>query len=322
MRRVVAMWAVLGVVAVLVGLMGCGGDVQGGGPGMDTAGKAPPPPPTPNTSDWIAFQALVGSGRNAGDQILTMGSDGSGVRQLTNYSAHSSNVTPSWNLSRTRICFRSSRSAIGVYTMKQDGSDQQLERPGPYGSFPDWCPAPSKATWIACHQDSVPAVEGDGIYVLDTAGPAGQGTKVSGTQHKDMYPTWSPDGNLIAFYGGSRSPSGLYVVPAAGGTVTYIGVGYYADWSPDGGRLAYTQSGDILYVNVNPATGAKIGDPVQVTDDVANGFGEHPTWSPDGLFVTCRLAGAVAKVNIATSQATPLYTTGERFSWPDWSLLP
>ncbi|NPV45934.1 MAG: hypothetical protein HPY69_03165 [Armatimonadetes bacterium] len=312
------------VAGMVLGLCGCGGMTETGGM-VDTAAKPPPPPPpSPNTPDWIAFQRYVGTSKKAGDQIFIMGSDGSGLRQLTNFDAHGLNITPSWNGSRTRIVFRSLRTVAGIYSMAQDGTDQQLERPGVYGRFPDWCPAAAKASWVALHQDSVPGSPDDGIYVVDTSGGASVGTKVAGTQPEDMFPTWSPDGNLIAFYSSGRpEPGGLFVIPVMGGTATYVGVqGAYPDWSPDGTRIAYSRAGNVYYVTVDPATGVKTGAEQLVTESSVDGYGEHPTWSPDGSYLTCRLGTNVAKVNVSTGAVTPLFATGDAYSWPDWSLMP
>ena len=84
----------------------------------------------------------------------------------------------------------------------------------------------------------------EGIWIIGAAG--GGAARIAGTQLLDDDPTWSPDGTRIAFNGRGRTPAGIYVVDADGGTPALIpGTNGYQDpsWSPDGRLIAASTGG-------------------------------------------------------------------------------
>ena len=99
----------------------------------------------------------------------------------------------------------------------------------------------------------------------------------------DVHPSWSPDGESIAF---SRSennrPLQVYIMDKGGGNASPISVDYFNDrhpaWSPDGRRLAFVHARAlgqpaIYTMSVN-------GDNrVRLADSHAD---SRPAWSPDG----------------------------------------
>ena len=101
-------------------------------------------------------------------------------------------------------------------------------------------------------------------------------------------PTWSPDGQRIAFAGEAAGRwSKLFVLDVAGGAPRSLGdfedieVQYDPAWSPDGTRIAFTGNPtheQPARIYVAPIGG---GTPRQLT---SGGIGQyHPTWLPDGL---------------------------------------
>jgi dipeptidyl aminopeptidase/acylaminoacyl peptidase len=108
---------------------------------------------------------------------------------------------------------------------------------------------------------------------ISTINPDGTGavnlTNSSATNDGD--PEWSPDGTKILF-NSDRGPTGIWVMDADGSNPVFLAAGGGAVWSPDGRKIAYTNSPDGIYV-MN-ADG---------TNQVALGvFGYDLAWSPDG----------------------------------------
>jgi len=100
--------------------------------------------------------------------------------------------------------------------------------------------------------------------------------------HTDWCPTWSPDGEWIAFTSQRTGRSSLHMVSPEGGEVRFGGGAPYAcedpAWSPDGEWIAFRGALDAAYdICVVSIRG---GMPRPVSSHPAR---EHePTWSPDG----------------------------------------
>ena len=98
----------------------------------------------------------------------------------------------------------------------------------------------------------------------------------------DLYPSWSPDGQRIAFHSYRDGNSEVYVMDADGGNpqrLTDHDAGdEFPSWSPDGRRIAFESNRDGNWeVYVMDADG---GNPQRLTDHDAGD--EFPSWSPDG----------------------------------------
>jgi dipeptidyl aminopeptidase/acylaminoacyl peptidase len=106
-------------------------------------------------------------------------------------------------------------------------------------------------------------------------------------------PAWSPDGTQVSFTGVRGDEhfyaSGVYVVPAAGGTVRRVTApdaagNFGARWSPDGRRLALLsdRSGYVHVWTMAPdGTGAREFD-TGPHDSMSPHFWVRPVWSRDG----------------------------------------
>jgi Tol biopolymer transport system component len=96
------------------------------------------------------------------------------------------------------------------------------------------------------------------------------------------FPTWSPDGSLLAYApGGGRSGMSWIAIMKADGSgqrrLANTDFGEYPSWSPDGKRIAFNNnlagSGRMYIVNV---------DGSGLVDLSGVGQGHEVAWSPDG----------------------------------------
>jgi Tol biopolymer transport system component len=108
-----------------------------------------------------------------------------------------------------------------------------------------------------------------------------KGKQVTSWAGLDIYPSFSPDGNSIAYSSDHNGSFEIYVKQLAPGgreiQLTNDGQqNFQPVWSPDGQRIAFhsNKRGGIWVV---PYLG---GAPKQLTD-----FGSRPAWSPDGTLI-------------------------------------
>lgn len=94
-----------------------------------------------------------------------------------------------------------------------------------------------------------------------------------------QYPAWSPNGEMIAFWGQSRlgeTPTGVWLFHVPDSTMTFLAAGDTPRWSPDGRHLAISRNAQIAILDV--ATGET--RPVTVL-----GRNWFPSYSPDGRWI-------------------------------------
>ena len=206
-----------------------------------------PRPPTPTPRpEWIAFESKR-DGRSD-YEIFVMRPDGSHVANVTN--SWADDVAPVWSPDGRRIAFVSLRDTV---TGK-------------------WDMGPST------------------IYLLDfdplTGTGVGDPVRLTSKETNDGWPTWSPDGQRIAFESDRSGNWDIWVVNVDGTGLARLthdpSDDRFPSWSPDGEKIAFTsrRSGnfDVWLMN---ADGSK---PLNLTR--MPGRDRYAMWSPDGKKIT------------------------------------
>jgi Tol biopolymer transport system component len=126
------------------------------------------------------------------------------------------------------------------------------------------------------------------IFIFTTTAPATDWLwQVTTDPESDYYPSWSPDGTMIAFYSYRTGDyTDIWTIPAGGGTPTQVTTDPANDrrpaWSPGGTTIAFSSdrngNWDIWTIPVGGGTAT------QVTTDPA--FDYDPSWSPDGFEIS------------------------------------
>ena len=108
----------------------------------------------------------------------------------------------------------------------------------------------------------------------------------------ERYPSWSPDGKMIAFWSDETGEYELYTKPATGGPakkITDYGAGfrYHAYWSPDSKKIAFIDKTGAIKI-VETAT----GNTVQADKGLRYSHGDLDgftcSWSPDSRWLAYR----------------------------------
>ena len=241
-----------------------------------------------------------------------------------------------------RIAFVSERSEAGgldIYTMNPDGSGvtRLTTGRGPslepwrqvYNVSPAWSPDGTKIAFASNREPG--SIE---IYVMNADGSGL--TRLTHDAVDDGQPAWSPDGTQIAFASGFTSivsgnmhttiapqpnpPPGpqIHVMNADGSNRRQLTSGAYSvdpNWSPDGTKIAFHQSGQIFVMNADGS------GQTQVTNEPTSSA--YPAWSPDGtkiaFFGTRNNSYGIFVMNPDGSGVTRLTTSQAPEADPAWS---
>jgi dipeptidyl aminopeptidase/acylaminoacyl peptidase len=214
---------------------------------------------------------------------------------------------------------------------------QSLPRPLEFGSVasPAWSPdgttlvvegihaffGPPEYEWVERASD---------LYVLDASAPMLPWRALT-TNGLSTSPSWSPDGNHIAYLEQDQlfATNRVSIIDASGGAPRRLTLteGYYGRprWSPDGKRLAFSEtavgtgSSRIVVVNVDGSIS---------TAFTSVGVSYDPSWSPDGtqlVFTRSRNGSASAPSfelvvsDVTGSNVRVVVSLPEYATEPTWS---
>ena len=181
------------------------------------------------------------SERTGDFEIHVMNADGSEVRQLT--ASPREDWQPSWSPDGKHIVFASVRTGDWeIYVMDADGANvhQLTERPG-IDWTPDWSPDGQRIVFAGKAAPAVnqtadetvlagPETSSWDIYVMNRDGSSVK--RLTDDPGSDIEPTWSPDGNYLAFSTDRSGTNATYVMNADGSNQEGIGwSGIPSDWT-------------------------------------------------------------------------------------------
>jgi TolB protein len=232
----------------------------------------------------IAFVDREG-GVGHGD-LWIANADGSGVHRVTRSTGGDNSRSaryPTWSADGGRIAF--GYGYDGIYVVDTDGTS--LLRIAT-GCCPDWSARGRRIAYALpseTDQAEIFVIRPDGTGKTLVARPKAECESFS-------MPTWSPDGEQLAFNVGGASDCDPGASPYVGiiksyrGRVRSVARGAYAaepDWSPDNRRLVYAEpSGTSWMITV---LDLKTGKRTKLRR------GWHPRWSPNGRLIAYSAGG-------------------------------
>jgi Tol biopolymer transport system component len=216
-----------------------------------------------------------------------------------------------------RLAFVSERGSSSViYVVNSDGSGRrQLTRPrSPHDGVGGvvWSPDGGMLAYSA----SLAGWNDDAYSDLFVVKADGSGVRrLTRTYADDWGPSWSPDGETIAFDRNDDGLNWVYVLDATGGGVRRLTPNYrwYPAWSPDG-RLAFVDSsGGVWVMNRDGSQKRRIARMAPFNPSAA-------AWSPDGRSIAFTSDTALWVMRSDGSGRRKLFGDADRHTaGPSWS---
>lgn len=142
----------------------------------------------------------------------------------------------------------------------------------------------------------------------------------------DEQPSWSPDGNKIAFVSYRGGNSNIWVADSDGSHARQItdlpGENWMPAWSPDGSQIAFTShSTGTWEINLMDADGGNLRQVTTANELRSDNWG--PVWSPDGTRMAfASLRGGRTAVYLMDADGSGVEALGVRGIPSSWTRTP
>ncbi len=199
----------------------------------------------------------------------------------------SDEIAPAFSPNGERIAFRSSREPAGVYVMEASGENVRLVVPGCF--HPSWSPDGSEIVCSTAGHAEAPTTRNTFTSALWIANVE-TGEKRFLFENDAMQPSWSPNGNRIAFWfmPPNAGRSDIATISPNGGEIEVVtkdaSTNWNPVWSPDGKFLYFAsdRSGSMSFwrVAIDEETGKVQGEAEAVL--TPSNFNRHLSFSGNG----------------------------------------
>ena len=199
----------------------------------------------------------------------------------------SDELAPVFSPDGERIAFRSTREPAGVYVMEAGGENVRLVVAGCY--HPSWSPDGREIVCSTAGHEEAPTTRNTWTSALWIANVA-TGEKRFLCENDAMQPSWSPNGNRIAFWfmPPSAGRSDIATISRNGGEIEVVtkdaSTNWNPVWSPDSKFLYFAsdRSGNMSFwrVAIDEETGKVQGEAEAVS--TPSNFNRHLSFSANG----------------------------------------
>ncbi len=245
-----------------------------------------------------AGKIVFESHRDGNGEIYIMDADGSDQINLTNSPAWDG--TPAWSPDGLHIVFASERDGNPeLYVMDPDGSNVRRLTTEPSAEVaPAWSPDGRRIAFMSDRTYRMTLEGGElevpgnsKIWVMDADG--GEAQRLTGELGLDIYPTWAPDGQRLAYMTIRDGNGEIYVRDLDGREINLTrnpARDWNPAWSPDGRFIAFMSDRDgnrEIYLLEMPAADEPLEAGTLKAINISQNPAEDgdPAWSPNGSHI-------------------------------------